>query len=165
MKDNFFIEVIEAFFLFCLLLLLAGALILFCRTAMAFPTDWNSRCRPYEHHVKEILESEGVSSDFYYLMVAESRCTEDAISESGAKGFWQMMPATAKHYGCSDLSDLECSTHAAARYIKHLESRYKEFDVVIAAYNMGGRNMEKRGMTEDARNLIHTVRRLIDDDN
>lgn len=164
MKDKLVANIIESFIWFCILLVLAGALIVFCRTAMAFPSDWIEQCAPYKAQVTSILRSEGVSEDFYYLMVAESRCTQKAVSERGARGFWQLMPSTARHYGCTHPDELECATRAAAKYIKSLQSRFKDFDDVVAAYNMGGHNLKTRGMTKDAENLVYTVRRLRDDD-
>lgn len=161
MRDRIIINSIEGFLLFCLLLIIVGALILFCRTAMASPLDWLNKCEPYEKQVKQMLISEGVSTDYYYLMVAESRCKSNAVSKRGARGFWQLMPATSKHYGCNDPNNLECSTRAAAKYIKSLESRFHDFDSVIAAYNMGGHNLKSRGMTKEARNLVYTVKELM----
>lgn len=106
---------------------------------------WLERCEPYRNQVEQILKDEGVSTDYYYLMVAESKCTQKATSKAGARGFWQLMPSTAKHYGCFHLDDIECSTKAAASYIKSLEKRFKSFREVIAAYNMGGHNYSRIG--------------------
>lgn len=119
------------------------------------------KCEPYRDFVQEILDSEGVSTDYYYLMVAESRCTEKAESSKGAQGFWQLMPSTSRHYGCNDPHNLECASRAAAKYIKHLESSFESFNDVIAAYNMGGHNYAKYGATKQAMGLISVVNTLI----
>lgn len=119
---------------------------------------WLERCDPYRNQVEQILRNEGVSTDYYYLMVAESKCTPKATSKAGAKGFWQLMPSTAKHYGCFHLDDVECATKAAAGYIKSLEKRFTSFREVIAAYNMGGHNYQRAGkMTAEAYGLIARV--------
>lgn len=118
------------------------------------------RCEPYRAVVTEILKETGMSERYYYLMVAESGCRSlDVESHKGAVGFWQMMPATGRAHGCNDLEDLECATRAAASYLKSLSTRFKGDDI-IAAYNMGGHNLAKRGMTREARGLIYAVRRL-----
>ena len=130
----------------------------------AFSQDYSAiieRCEPYRTQVEHILRSEGVSTDYYYLMVAESRCTEKASSKAGAMGFWQLMPSTAKHYGCFHPHDLECATKAAARYIQHLQKTFKTFEEVIAAYNMGGHNFKQYGATNQAKGLIFLVKRLL----
>ena len=116
------------------------------------------RCEPYRATVERLLRENGVSEDYYYLMVAESGC-RDAESSKGALGFWQMMPATGRAHGCDDLRDLECATKAAASYIRHLSQKFHGDDI-IAAYNMGGHNYARIGMTAEARGLIQTVRKL-----
>ena len=118
-----------------------------------------ARCEPYRATVERVLSENGVSTDYYYLMVAESGCRESAKSSKGALGFWQMMPATGRAHGCDDLRDLECATNAAASYIMHLSRRFSGDDI-IAAYNMGGHKYSRIGMTADARGLIQTSRKL-----
>ena len=119
-----------------------------------------ARCEPFRASVTQILRENGVSDRFYYLMVAESGCRAmDVRSRKGAVGFWQMMPATGKAHGCEDLEDLECATRAAASYLRDLSSRFRGDDI-IAAYNMGGHNLARHGMTEEARGLIQAVRKL-----
>lgn len=118
------------------------------------------RCEPFRATVTSILKENGLSERFYYLMVAESGCrTKDIRSHRGAVGFWQMMPATGRAHGCSDLEDLECATRAAASYLKDLSTRFKGDDI-IAAWNMGGHNFRKYGMTPEARGLIRRVKYL-----
>ena len=123
--------------------------------------SWLERCEPYREQVQKILVDSGVSPDYYFLMVAESRCTPKAESEKGAQGFWQLMPSTSRHYGCHNPHNLECATRAAAKYIKHLESSFESFNDVIAAYNMGGHNYAKYGATKQAMGLISVVDTLI----
>lgn len=127
-------------------------------------SSWRDACNPYRAQVESILKSEGVDTAYYFLMVAESRCTKDAVSPKGARGFWQMMPATAKHYSCSDLSDLQCSTRAAARYIKRLQSEFKSFDSVIMAWNMGGHNYARNGAGPEAKGLLRRVKAIMSHD-
>ena len=121
---------------------------------------WLDRCRPYRETVEQILDSEGVSRNYYYLMVAESKCRDKAESKAGAEGFWQLMPGTAKSYGCKDPHNLECATHAAAKYIKQLESRFRTFEEVIIAYNMGGHNYQKHGKSGQALGLVYRVKKI-----
>lgn len=131
------------------------------RIANAQDVSWLEGCEPYRATVMQILDDEGISRDYYFLMVAESRCKPHAVSRMGAQGFWQLMPSTAKHYGCRDLYNLECATHAAAHYIRHLQTSFKSFEDVIAAYNMGGHNLKRYGRTREAVGLVITVHRLM----
>ena len=135
-------------------------MILFSTSSIAIAKDyskWLDRCSPYRAEVEQILQQLGVNKDYYYLMVAESKCTPKATSNKGAKGFWQLMPATSRSYGCHDPYDLECATMAAGKYIKDLSSRFSRFEDVIKAYNMGGRNYVRRGATMEARSLAKRV--------
>ena len=138
-----------------------SAIIIAFSVHVCFACDWVDRCEPYRDQVLRILEEQDVSADYYYLMIAESRCTPKAQSSTGAQGFWQLLPATAKRYGCSDPHDLECATIAAAGYIRHLESMFDSFDDVIIAYNMGGHNYLKRKPTGEALGLVRKVRGLM----
>lgn len=148
-------------FLFVIILVIAGAIVTVARMARADTSSDLQRCEPYRERVQNILQSEGVGRDFYYLMVAESRCTDRAISPKGAAGFWQLMPSTAIHYGCFDVHDLECSTRAAARYIKHLGQSFHRFDDIIVAYNMGGHNYRRNGASGQALGLLRKVKWLM----
>lgn len=124
-------------------------------------SEWLDRCEDHRERVAQILAEEDVHADYYYLMVAESKCTPEAESDKGAQGPWQLMPATARHYGCDDPHDIECATRAAAAYIRHLEDMFNDsFADVVIAYNMGGRNYKRMGATAEAKSLLWRVRRI-----
>lgn len=120
------------------------------------------RCEPHRAVVEAVLAEHGVPVEYYWLMVAESGCRPGAVSKRGAVGFWQMMPATMRHYGCQDAEDLVCQTQAAARYLLSLQRRFPAFRETVAAWNMGGTNFKRRGrkMTAEARGLVAEVERL-----
>ena len=56
------------------------------------------RANRYFDRIEKILAKNNIPEDFKYLCLIESGLTQ-AVSPSGAKGFWQFMPATAKEYG------------------------------------------------------------------
>lgn len=145
---------ITAIIVFCMIL---------CLPAYATAQDSRiARCAPYRAQVEAILTEHGLPTVYYWLMVAESGCREKAVSKHGAVGFWQMMPATMRHYGCRDAEDLACQTQAAARYLLSLQERFPTFRETVAAWNMGGTNFKRRGrkMTAEARGLVAEVERL-----
>jgi membrane-bound lytic murein transglycosylase D len=123
--------------------------------------SWLERCEPYRETVQAILQNNGVSADYYYLMVAESRCSQMAVSKKGAFGFWQLTRATSIYYGCRDPMNIECSTIAASKYLAHLERSFDRFELVIMGYNMGGRNLKRGKPTKQASDLAWTVKRLM----
>ena len=147
--------------------IILSAIVVFLQARFCFGADyseWLERCEDHRARVERILAEEDISTDYYYLMVAESRCTPDAKSDKGAQGPWQLMPSTARHYGCDNPHDIECATRAAAAYIRHLEGMFNKFSDVIIAYNMGGRNYKRMGATAEAKSLLWRVRRIKADD-
>ncbi|GLR18564.1 lytic transglycosylase domain-containing protein [Portibacter lacus] len=92
--------------------------------------------------MERILAENGVPDDFKYLAVAESNLM-NAVSPSGARGFWQFMKLSGKEYGL-EINDevderyhLEKSTQAACEYIKWLKSKFGTWFDAAAAYNVG----------------------------
>jgi membrane-bound lytic murein transglycosylase D len=65
------------------------------------------------------------------------------VSWAGAVGPWQFMAGTARGVGLKvnsrvdERTDIYKSTHAAARYLTELFGTYKDWLLVIAAYNCG----------------------------
>lgn len=134
----------------------------------AFADSRLESCLPYQEEISSLLESEGVFSDYFYLAVCESGCRVKTSSK-GARGFFQLMPSTYKHYmpdGCSleDIDDIKCNTIAAARYIKHLQERFKHVALLVKAYNRGGTNFQKSGTTKEANALSRCVLQYISSD-
>lgn len=101
------------------------------------------RCEPYRETIERILVEEGVPKEYFALLLAESGCDLDNVSNRGAKGAWQLMDATARTYGVKDPNDLEQSTRGAARYLKSLIDRFHTMEWVVAAYNAGGTNLKR----------------------
>jgi hypothetical protein len=101
---------------------------------------------------------------FLYVALKESGFDSQAIgpkTRSGiAKGMWQFMPTTARHYGLRtgplvelpmhDPNDQrfepELATQAAARYLRDIYSHEAQASglLVIASYNWGPNNVRKR---------------------
>lgn len=125
-------------------------------------------CLQYREQIMSLLESEGVPVDYFYLAVCESGC-RIKTSPKGARGFFQLMPPTYRHYksdDCSikDIDGIRCNTIAAARYIKHLYERFDSIALLVKAYNRGGTNLQKRGTTKEANALSACVIKYINND-
>ena len=93
--------------------------------------------------IEKQLTLNGVPADFKYLCVAESNLLADAISRSGAVGFWQFLSGTAPGYqlevssGVDERKHLMQSTDAACKYLKAAYSRFGSWTAAAASYNCG----------------------------
>ncbi len=102
--------------------------------------------------LEPLLKKHGIPDDFKYLVVAESSL-ENLTSPAGARGFWQLMSATAKSYGMEISSDVEeryhveKSTDAAAKYLHEAYRKFGNWTNAAASYNRGMAGM--RGHIED----------------
>ena len=100
------------------------------------------RANKYFPTIEPILEEEGVPDDFKYLAVIES-ALENVRSPKGAKGFWQIMPGTAKEYGLEVNSNvderyhIEKSTRVACANLKKAKERFGSWTLAAASYNRG----------------------------
>lgn len=147
---------------------IAAVCILTAAASTATAKDYSAyreECSVIRDEVEHILSNVGVTPDYFYLLAAESHCQGDKISKAGAVGYWQMMPRTARKYGCDNPWDLVCETWAAARYLKHLEEKCG-VDNVIYCWHDGGSNFLRKGKpTKGAEALYWQFRYFIRTDN
>ena len=98
---------------------------------------------------EEALEAYDLPMELKYLPIIESALNPKAISRQRATGLWQFMLVTGKSYGLETNSlveerfDPQKSTWAAVRYLKDLFEIYKDWNLVLAAYNCGPGNVNK----------------------
>ncbi len=106
-------------------------------------------CNFYIPLFEEALDTYGLPHELKYLPIIESALRPTAVSRTGATGLWQFMLGTSKLYGLETNSlvderrDPVKSTYAAARYLKDLYDIFKDWNLVIAAYNCGPNNITK----------------------
>ena len=68
----------------------------------------------------------------------ESRFNANAVSPVGACGVMQLMPATARYLGVSNVFDARENVNAGARYLRTLlDTFHGDLDLTLAAYNAG----------------------------
>ena len=98
---------------------------------------------------EEALDTYDLPFELKYLPIIESALNPKAQSRARASGLWQFMLRTGKIYGLESNSLVEerfdpvKSTWAAVRYLKELYGIYKDWHMVLAAYNSGPGNVNK----------------------
>lgn len=106
-------------------------------------------CKYYMPIFEEIFSEYGLPEELKAMAVIESALNPLAVSRAGAKGIWQFMYSTAKHYGLTINSfvderlDPVASARAAARYLKDSYEMFGDWNLAIASYNCGAGNVNK----------------------
>ena len=106
------------------------------------------RVNRYKEEFSAIFRAQGIPEDFFYLAIAESYLS-NAISPKGAKGFWQFIAPTARHYGLEISNTVDerfhpvKATYAATRYLTDDFSQLKQWTLVAAAFNMGSPRVQR----------------------
>lgn len=99
--------------------------------------------KPYFDMMDDVLTRNGIPKQLKYLAVIESNLRASAISWVGAVGPWQFMPETGRRMGLlvngynDERRDYLKSTQAASRYLNQLYDLYRDWLLVVAAYNCG----------------------------
>ena len=99
-----------------------------------------------ERHLPAIctrVRARRMPAEICLLPIVESGVNPTAVSRSGARGLWQLIPDTAKRYGLrvtgtvDERRDPSASTDAALRYLSDLQRRFGDWTLAFAAYNCG----------------------------
>jgi len=103
--------------------------------------------RPYGAAIAQAAQRNGIDSALLHAVIAvESGYDAAAMSRRGAAGLMQLMPATARRYGVTNVFDPVDNVRAGARYLADLLKRFdNDLHLALAAYNAGEGAVAKYG--------------------
>lgn len=93
----------------------------------------------------EAGQKQGVDPRFLHAVIwQESKYKLQAKSHAGAQGLMQLMPATAKRFGCDDPYDAAENIEAGTKYLSWLLKRFEgNVALALAGYNAGEGSVDK----------------------
>jgi hypothetical protein len=95
------------------------------------------------------------------VIKAESDYNPRTVSNKGARGLMQLMPATAKRFGVTNSFDPEENIHAGTRYLRWLLKTFDgNADLAVAAYNAGEGNIWKYDGVPPFRETVNYINRI-----
>jgi soluble lytic murein transglycosylase-like protein len=95
------------------------------------------------------------------VIKAESDFNPREMSNKGARGLMQLMPATARRFGVIDSFDPVANIYAGTRYLRWLLQTFDgNADLAVAAYNAGEGNVWKYNGVPPFRETITYINRI-----
>lgn len=122
-------------------------------------------------NISDLVEQSAKAHDVDPLLVhsmiqVESDYNEHAVSPKGAEGLMQLTPSTARMLGVSNSFDPQQNIEAGVKYLKYLQSVYKDDRLALAAYNAGPGAVEKYKQIppyRETQNYVKQVGKRYDD--
>jgi soluble lytic murein transglycosylase-like protein len=115
--------------------------------------------------IRAIVKETSARHDVDPLLVdsviqVESGYNALAVSNKGAEGLMQLIPATARRFGVKNTFDPRDNIEGGVRYLKYLKETFKDDRLALAAYNAGEGAVVKYGWIPpypETRNYVHQV--------
>ncbi len=101
----------------------------------------------FDGMVRAAAQRTGLQQALLHSIIrAESNFDPSAVSARGAVGLMQLMPATARLYGVTDMTDPETNIHGGARFLADLLKQFNNnLELSLAAYNAGPTTVARYG--------------------
>jgi len=89
--------------------------------------------------IEQVARDQKLQPELLHAVVrAESAYDHKAVSNKGAVGLMQLMPATARQYGVGNSEDPHQNLSGGARYLRYLLGLFEnDMSLALAAYNAG----------------------------
>jgi len=121
---------------------------------------------PFAEMIREASLRYGVDADLIEaVMATESAFNPFAVSRAGAVGLMQLMPATAKRYGVTDIFNPRENVLGGVRYLSYLLKLFDgDLSLSLAAYNAGENAVLRHGGIppyKETRTYVRKVRRYL----
>ena len=123
------------------------------------------RRQAYAETFRPVFEKHGLPPELVHVAMVESAFQPLARSRSGAVGMWQFIASTARNYGLKvggsvdERKDVAKATDAAARHLVDLYKNFKDWALVLAAYNSGVGTVNRAISRTGKRNFFELARR------
>ena len=132
----------------------------------ARPEGWLAKSAAFDQAIERAARAHAVRPELVRaVIVVESAFNPRAVSNKGAVGLMQLLPATARRYGVSDAFDPEQNIMAGVHYLRDLLTRYgNNLELTLAAYNAGEDAVERYGRSippfAETKHYVPTVLRI-----
>jgi membrane-bound lytic murein transglycosylase B len=95
------------------------------------------------------------------VIKAESDYDPRTVSNKGARGLMQLMPATAKRFGVTNSFDPAENIYGGTKYLRWLLTKFdNNADLAVAAYNAGEGNVGKYNGVPPFRETVNYINRI-----
>jgi soluble lytic murein transglycosylase-like protein len=105
----------------------------------------------------------GIDPRFIHAVIwQESKYKSKAVSHAGAQGLMQLMPATARRFGCTDPNDMISNVEAGTKYLSWLLKRFHgDVKLALAGYNAGEGAVDKYNGVPPYNETQNYVRKIV----
>ena len=112
--------------------------------------------------VDVIAQNHGVDPALVRAVIkTESNFNRWAVSNKGARGLMQLIPATGARYGVRDFFDPQQNVEGGVQYLKFLLEKFNgNLDLSLAAYNAGENLVERLGRIPPIPETTNYVRKV-----
>lgn len=100
----------------------------------------------YDAVIKKASDTYGIPEKMIKAVIQqESGFNPKVSSHVGASGLMQLMPATARSLGVTDIYNPAQNIMAGTKYLKQMLNQFGDYKTMLAAYNAGPGNVSKYG--------------------